>query len=106
MMRENSGDEYAQVVVDVDRVIHEPARLALVAHLYVVSEADFIYLEQRTKLTRGNLSSHLRKLEEVGYIAVEKDFVDRIPRTVVALTDKGRKAFDLYRQTMLRFLRD
>ena len=90
MTRERPGEDNAQVVIDVDRAIHEPARLAVVAHLYVVSEADFIYLEQRTKLTRGNLSSHLRKLEEVGYLAVDKKFVDRIPRTVVALTESGR----------------
>ena len=106
MTHKKPGDNDAQLVIDVDRVIHEPARLALVAHLYVIAEADFIYLEQETKLTRGNLSSHLRKLEEVGYITVQKEFVERIPRTIVALTDGGRQAFDSYRQTMLRFLRD
>lgn len=106
MMRKRSGDDDMDMVTEVDRVIHEPARLALVSHLYVISEADFIYLEQRTRLTRGNLSAHLRKLEEAGYIKVDKTFVDRIPRTVVALTDSGRKAFDLYRRAMLRFLRD
>ena len=106
MKHRKPGDDHDEVVFDVDRAIHEPARLAVVAHLYVVSEADFIYLEQRTKLTRGNLSSHLRKLEEVGYIAMEKEFVDRVPRTVVALTDSGRKAFDSYRQTMLNILCD
>lgn len=104
MEREKPGEDSALEVIEVDRVIHEPARLAIIAHLYVVSEADFIYLEQRTKLTRGNLSSHLRKLEEAGYVAIEKKFVDRIPRTVVELTNSGRESFDHYRRTLLCFL--
>lgn len=106
MPRDKTGNAVTQEVLGIDRVIHEPARLALIAHLYVITEADFIFLEQRTGLTRGNLSSHLRKLEEAGYITVTKGFVDRIPRTVVALTTDGRRAFDLYRRTMLNFLHD
>lgn len=99
-----SNHEEAQALPELDRLIHEPARLTIVAHLFVISEADFIYLEQKTQLTRGNLSSHLRKLEDAGYTLVEKKFVERIPRTVVQLTETGRMAFVNYRKAMLGFL--
>jgi DNA-binding MarR family transcriptional regulator len=89
---------------DVDRVIHEPARLNIVAVLQALEHADFLFLERETGLTRGNLSSHLTKLEHAGYIVIEKTFVEKIPRTVVALTEDGRAAFNRYRKTLLRAL--
>ena len=83
---------------DLDRVIHEPARLAILVELSFVEEADFVYLMRRTGLTKGNLSSHLSRLEEAGYVQVSKGFVGRIPQTVLALTGGGRKAFEAYRE--------
>jgi DNA-binding MarR family transcriptional regulator len=83
---------------DLDRVIHEPARLAILVQLSFVEEADFVYLMRQTGLTKGNLSSHLSKLEEAGYVRVGKGFVGRIPQTVIGLTDRGRKAFESYRE--------
>jgi DNA-binding MarR family transcriptional regulator len=85
---------------DVDPVIHAPARLMIVTALYVVEGADFVFLQKQTGLTRGNLSSHLMKLEEAKYIAVEKKFVHRTPRTVIRLTHDGRTAFEKYRRQM------
>jgi DNA-binding MarR family transcriptional regulator len=85
---------------DVDRLIHEPARLMLMALLHVVESADFTFLMAQTGLSWGNLSSHMSKLEAAGYIEVEKDFVDRRPRTMLKLTVKGREAFRSYRQIM------
>ena len=87
-------------VFEIDRVIHEPARLVLVAHLYVVESADYVFLMQSTGLTWGNLSSHLAKLEEAGYVEIQKDFVDRKPHSMVKLTKPGRVAFDAYRRQM------
>ena len=55
---------------------------------------------RQTGLTRGNLSVNLRKLEEVGYVRIQKEFVDRIPRTLIRLTDEGRQAIQAYRETM------
>lgn len=92
--------------IEIDRVIHEPARLFLVAHLYVVESADYVFLMQSTGLTWGNLSSHLSKLEEAGYVDLEKDFVDRKPHTMVKLTDAGRTAFDVYRRQMKQLFED
>lgn len=91
-------------LLEMDRVIHEPARLVLVAHLYVVESADYVFLMQTTGLTWGNLSSHLGKLEDAGYIELAKDFVDRKPHTMVKLTARGRAAFDAYRQQIKQLL--
>ncbi|MFH1851826.1 MAG: transcriptional regulator, partial [Candidatus Neomarinimicrobiota bacterium] len=75
---------------NIDRLVHEPARLLILAYLYVVESADFLFLMRQTNLTKGNLSSHLSKLEAAGYVEVTKEFVDKIPRTLLRLSDHGR----------------
>lgn len=87
-------------MADLDRVIHEPARLLLVALLRNVQRADFIYLMTESGLTRGNLSSHLSKLEEAGYVEIEKTYRGKVPLTLIGLTKAGRAAFDNYRKQM------
>ncbi len=87
-------------VTEVDRVIHEPARLMLVAILYPLEGADFLFLLRETGLTKGNLSAHLVRLEEAGYVAIEKRFRGKIPRTTASLTESGREAFRLYRERL------
>jgi DNA-binding MarR family transcriptional regulator len=89
---------------DVDRVIHSPARLMLVALLYTLQEADFVYLQRESQLTRGNLSSHLMRLEEAGYVRIDKTFRGKVPLTLCSLTRNGREAFETYRQTFKRAL--
>lgn len=84
----------------IDQLVHEPARLAMMAHLYVLEYADFIYLLNETGLTRGNLSSHMSRLEEAGYITVAKTFEGKTPRTILALSEQGRAALRSYRRTM------
>jgi DNA-binding MarR family transcriptional regulator len=93
-------------VVDIDRVIHEPARFLIMAYLYVVDSADFLFLMNQTGLTRGNLSSHLSKLETAGYVDIQKEFVKKMPRTILRLTEAGRMAFNDYRQRMKQVLDD
>ena len=90
--------------LQLDRLVHEPARLKILAYLYVVTSADFVFLLSRTGLTWGNLSSHMSKLEEAGYIEVEKEIKDKRPHTMLSLTDEGRTAFEGYRQNMLQLL--
>ena len=90
---------------EIDRMVHEPARYLIMAYLYVVESADFIYLLHHTRLTKGNLSSHLMKLEEAGYVEVEKTFVDRVPRTLLSLTPGGRAALDAYRASLQLMLK-
>jgi DNA-binding MarR family transcriptional regulator len=94
-----AGGPWSEIVA-VDRLIHEPARLAICAILYVVESADFLYLKRETGLTKGNLSSHLSRLEEAGYVAIEKGFDGKIPRTTCRLTDAGREAFAAYAAQM------
>lgn len=91
---------------DVDRIIHEPARLAIMALLSGAEEADFIFLMRETGLTKGNLSSHLGKLEDAAYIEIEKKFRAKIPLTVLRITPKGRAALRTYRKLMNGLLRD
>jgi DNA-binding MarR family transcriptional regulator len=88
-------------IVALDRLIHEPARMVIMAVLYA-ADADFLYLERETGLTKGNLSSHLSKLEQAGYLSIDKTFVGKIPRTVCRLTDAGRQAFRTYRASLSR----
>jgi DNA-binding MarR family transcriptional regulator len=83
---------------EIDRLIHEPARLIIVATLYVVDEADFVYLAQQTGLTAGNMNSHMARLVSAEYVAVDKTFAANRPRTVYRLTEKGRTAIRQYRQ--------
>jgi len=104
MAEEKKTSDDLQHIVQLDRLIHEPARLNIVAHLYVVESADFLFLMHQTELTRGNLSSHLSKLEDAGYVAVEKKFVRKIPRTFLSLTEEGRRAFQVYCRNMKQAL--
>ena len=93
-------DESLRKLNDVDRLIHEPARLAIISILYAVEEADFLYLMHELELSKGNLSSHLMKLENAGYVKIEKTFQEKKTRTVCRLTETGRAEFETYLQQM------
>jgi DNA-binding MarR family transcriptional regulator len=92
--------------VEIDRMVHEPARLAIMALLYVIESADFTFLMNQTGLSWGNLSTHMSKLEEAGYIDVEKSFKGRRPNTNLHLTTAGRSAFREYRRKLKQILDD
>ena len=81
---------------EIDRLIHEPSRLLIMAQLYVVECVDFIFLMRQTEMTQGNLSTHLNKLETGGYITVTKKFVGKKPRTLLALSKEGKESFKQY----------
>ena len=95
-----SKNEELQPISDIDPLIHAPTRLKIMAYLSIVESADFTFLMRQTGLTRGNLSVNLRKLEEVGYVNIQKEFVDRIPRTLIRLTIEGHQAIQAYRENM------
>jgi DNA-binding transcriptional ArsR family regulator len=97
------SDDFASLT-DFDRILHSPARLTIVAILSAVEEADFIYLLNESGLTKGNLSTHLSKLEETGYIEIEKTYRGKIPLTLCRLTKAGRAAFKHYRKQLKRFV--
>lgn len=89
---------------EIDEVIHGRIRLGVMAFLAGAGAADFGTLKARLQTTDGNLSTHLRKLEDAGYIAVKKSFVDRKPLTEVRITDTGRKAFAEYLDSLSRLV--
>ncbi|MGB3683977.1 MAG: transcriptional regulator [Rubrobacteraceae bacterium] len=81
-------------LASLDRLIHEPARLAIMTALSASEGADFLFLQRVTGLTKGNLSSHLTKLEKAGLVKIKKRFVGKTPNTFVSLTKKGRVAIE------------
>lgn len=87
-------------LADLDKVIHSPARLMIMTYLYVAESVDYVYLTHLTGLTWGNLATHVGKLEEEGYVEIEKTFVDKKPYSVIKLTQKGRQAFKAYKDQM------
>lgn len=95
-----SSDKDFQPIADLDRIIHSPARLMILAYLAAVDSADFIFLMNQVHLTRGNLSSHLNTLEEAGYVSIQKEFVEKVPRTLIRLTGPGQEAIQTYREQM------
>jgi DNA-binding transcriptional ArsR family regulator len=106
MPSDEAASEDLRTIGGVDRLVHEPARLMVLALLYVVESADFTFLMSQTGLTWGNLSSHLSKLEEGGYVAIEKEFKGKKPHTMLHLTAEGRTAFQEYRRSMKQVLND
>lgn len=103
MMTENRRSDQ-NLEMDIDRLIHEPARLKIMAFLSVLESADFTFLVSRLGLTMGNLSAHLSKLQEARYINVEKGYKDNRPQTMISLTEEGRAAFQIYRNQILQLL--
>ncbi len=93
---------------DLNETIHQPVRLRVMAALTALKageEVDFTYLKDLLEVTDGNLGAHLRKLEEAGYIAVNKVFVERKPRTYVLATLTGRKAFQAHTEALKAILK-
>lgn len=78
----------------LDRLVHEPARLAILTALSACRSCDFVFLQSLTAISKGNLSNHLIKLQDAGLIDVEKGFRGRVPRTTLRLTPHGRVAID------------
>ena len=103
-MSDTAGSRDYSALAEIDRLVHEPARLAVLALLYVVESADFTFLMNQTGLSWGNLSAHLSKLEEAGYLEVEKSFKGRRPNTNLRLTTAGRSAFQEYRRRLKQVL--
>ena len=93
-------------VANIDDVIHGRLRLGIMACLASVQTADFSEIKRRLDASDGNLSVQLRKLEDAGYVAIEKSFVGRKPLTRIRITDDGRKAFVAYLDAIGRLVND
>ncbi|MEM7802264.1 MAG: transcriptional regulator [Chloroflexota bacterium] len=92
--------EHLQQLIELDRLIHEPARLLIISYLSLVEEADFLFLLRESQLTRGNLSTHLSKLETNGYIESEKGYIGKKPHTKYRITPQGKEALERYRTSL------
>ena len=97
-------NEQARNLSEIDRVIHEPGRLMIVALLSAVEEADFLYLQHETGLNKGTLSSHLARLEQAGYVEITKTYRGKVPQTLVRLTASGSQVFTQYRKKLKKGL--
>lgn len=97
-------NEMISRLTNLDSTIHTPARLAIMAYLYVVDSADYLFLMRLSGLTWGNLATHLGKLEEAGYVAIEKEFRNKKPYSMVQLTGSGRDAFRKYKDDLTEIL--
>ena len=105
MTSPNKAERFANYT-DLDKLIHEPARMSIMAVLYVLESADFPFIMNQTGLTWGNLSAHLTKLEAAGYVVVEKSFKGKRPNTNLKLSKTGREAFQKYISQMKQVVRD
>jgi len=88
----------------IDKNIHEPGRLVIMIYLNMLASADFNFLLYKTGMSKGNLSSHLTKLEQAGYIEVQKEFINKTPHTVLLITEEGKKAVVLYKKQLMDML--
>jgi len=86
--------ELADELAELDKLIHEPARLVILTALSVAQSVDFLFLQNLTGLTPGNLSGHLSRLEEAKLVTITKEIVGKRPKTSIALTTSGKQAID------------
>lgn len=93
-------------IAELDRLIHDSSRLAILTALAACQSADFLYLNSLTGLSKGNLSSHLSKLEAGGLITITKQFIGRKPNTLVSLTESGRDAIENHWKELDRLRKD
>ena len=87
-------------ITELDKLLHEPARLAIMTALANCDSADFTFLQSLTGLSKGNLSSHLSKLEDAGLVLIYKSFVGKIPNTSISLSGKGIDAIEAHWQQL------
>ena len=102
MGKKVQGKQGLEPLDKIDSLIHSPTRLKILVYLYMVENMDYVYLKSVTDLTWGNLSKHLSRLEEAGYVATEKTFEDKKPKTTIWLTEAGREAFQDYKESLLQ----
>ncbi len=99
-----SPDPALTGVLELDRLVHEPARLLILTVLSQVERVDFSFVELATGLTKGNLSSHLAKLEAGGLVRIDKRFKGKRPQTLLAITTAGGSALASYREQLAQFM--
>ncbi|MEA2107437.1 MAG: transcriptional regulator [Bacteroidota bacterium] len=89
----------------LDPLLHSELRLAIMSHLVSLQKAEFTYIKEKTEATSGNLSVQLTKLEEAGYLKIEKGFKGKMPQTICTITNKGIEAFEKYVENLKSYLK-
>jgi DNA-binding MarR family transcriptional regulator len=102
LVSKSKKQKNSELQIDINKMLHEPARLKIMAKIYNMDNADFISLKKQTGLSSGNLSAHLIKLEQAGYVTINKKFKGRRPQTTLRITKKGRDAFSSYKKNMIK----
>jgi DNA-binding MarR family transcriptional regulator len=105
-MNDQPTEAGLSTLANLDPLIHAPARLMILTYLYVVESADYVFLMRQTGLTWGNLATHLNKLEEAGYIQIQKTFNRKKPQSILNITQVGREAFQAYKKRLKQVLED
>lgn len=105
-MSEQPPNSELHPLANLDQLIHAPARLMILTYLYVVESADYVFMMRLTGLTWGNLATHLNKLEEAGYVEVQKTFNGKKPQSFLRMTEQGRAAFKAYKSSLKQVLDD
>jgi DNA-binding transcriptional ArsR family regulator len=100
------SDHPFEQLAGLDRLVHEPARLSILTALSACKSADFLFLQRLTGLSKGNLSSHLSKLEEGGLVKIEKSFDGKIPKTTASMTSDGRKQLERHWNNLERIRKE
>jgi DNA-binding transcriptional ArsR family regulator len=104
MKNNNTTGKLFSGIIGLNKVIHEPARIAILSLLYAVESADFLFIMNQTGLTQGNLSFHLSTLESAGYVLIEKRFQNKRPNTLIRLSDEGRNEYRVYIRSLREFI--
>jgi DNA-binding transcriptional ArsR family regulator len=104
MKTSNSNSNLFDGLIGLNKVIHEPARIAILSLLYPIESADFLFIMNQTGLTQGNLSFHLSKLESAGYILIEKRFRNKRPNTLIRMSEEGRDEYRTYIGSLREFI--
>ncbi len=102
--QDNKEDLPKRSLLNINKFLHEPNRLQIIAQLYYTECVDLIYLKNILPLTWGNLSAHAIKLKEKGYISIEKQFIGKKPYTILQITQYGKEQFQKYKENMTKFL--
>ena len=100
MDKDLEGHKELKRLGEIDPLIHSATRLKVMTYLYLIENIDFVYLQRVTDISWGNLSKHLTKLEEAGYVEMEKTFENKKPKTLIWLSDDGREAFQQYKDNL------
>jgi len=101
-----AGHSEGNPLANINQIIHAPARLMILIHLYVVESLDYVFLKNQTGLSWGNLATHLGKLEQAGLIEIIKGYQGKKPQSLIKLTSQGRKAFQDYKRSLQQILDD